>query len=579
MTTALRAGRRAALSIAALVALNCGVLSQPAHAANTEVGGCTRVRTAAQLQAMKNHPTDSYCLVADIDAGSIANFTPVGNAATPFTGRFFGNDHVIRNLKIANTTAATAGLFGTVIGGLIQDVGLVDADVSSTIASELGALAGEVEGTARIQRVYSTGRVRCPADVMSCINGGLIGVITTGEVSYAWSSARVDGGYALGGLIGASGGAGMAVRNSYATGDVTCSGSDCLVTGGFIGEIVTNDTVTESFATGRVACPNCLLGGFVGDLIGSAVVTNVYATGAVVGGMNANAGGLIGLQSDSSAKWCFATGPVQGGSGSVVGGLIGQIIGSPSVTQCYWDSDITGQMTSAGGFGTALTTVQLRNALPSGFSAGSWGINRGLSYPFLVTNGFSSNLATLVRANRIYTALPIMQGDKSQYAGNPVHTAAASLATVYTMAARAIGQTRGVARLDDVKINKYFWHDATQRTTFAGPITSHATLTPMKPIAPATPLNNANVIGKLNAQNWVVLRGTYQKPGGGTGTHYMLATLYTKRGPAAELVIANDPFTGEQIAIDPATKDVVVPNNFPLPGFKVNGYATISNIH
>jgi hypothetical protein len=579
MTTALRGGRTAALFIAALFALSYGAFSQPAHAANTEVGGCTQVRTAAQLQAMKNHPADSYCLLADIDAGSIANFTSVGNTTTPFTGRFFGNGHVIRNLKIANTTATTAGLFGRVTGGLIQDVGLVDADVSSSVATSLGALAGEVSGNARIQRVYSTGRVACPANLTSCVNGGLIGDAIVTEISDAWSSARVDGGYALGGLIGVGGGS-LAVRNSYATGDVTCSGVVCVVTGGFMAEIINSDSVKESFATGRVACSVCnRIGGFIGGLFAGASVTNVYATGAVVGGTNSQAGGLIGLNSGSSAQWCFATGSVQSGSGSSIGGLIGAVSGSPSVTQCYWDSDTSGQMSSAGGFGTALTTAQLRNALPTGFPTGVWGITKTLSYPFLNSDGFSSNLATLVRANKIYTALPIMQGDKSQYAGNPVHTTAASLATVYTMAARAIGQTLGVASLDNVKINKYFWHDATQRTTFAGPVTSHATLTPMKPITANTPLNNANVIGKLNTQSWVVLRGTYKKPGGRNGTHYMLATLYTKRGPTAELLIANDPFTGEQIAIDPATKDVVMPESFPLTGFKVNGYATISNIH
>jgi hypothetical protein len=147
------------------------------------------------------------------------------------------------------------------------------------------------------------------------------------------------------------------------------------------------------------------------------------------------------------------------------------------------------------------------------------------------------------------------------------------------MAARAIGQTLGVASLDNVKIDKYFWHDTTKTTTFSGPIATHSTLGAMTTIAANTPLNTSNVIGELNAQNWVVLRGTYKKAGGGTATHHMLATLYTKKGAAVALLIANDPLTGEQVAISPATKTVVEPQDFPLAGFKVNGHATTSNIH
>jgi hypothetical protein len=37
-------------------------------------------------------------------------------------------------------------------------------------------------------------------------------------------------------------------------------------------------------------------------------------------------------------------------------------------------------------------------------------------------------------------------------------------------------------------------------------------------------------------------------------------------------VVANDPWTGRQVLINPATKRVVSPAGFPLAGFEIDGY-------
>jgi indole-3-glycerol phosphate synthase len=58
----------------------------------------------------------------------------------------------------------------------------------------------------------------------------------------------------------------------------------------------------------------------------------------------------------------------------------------------------------------------------------------------------------------------------------------------------------------------------------------------------------------------------------------MLATLYTKTASnAVSTVVANDPFTGTQIEINPATKRVTTP--FPLKNFTVNGYEAVTGLH
>ena len=98
--------------------------------ANAGVVGCTSVSTAAQLQAIKKNPSGSYCITADINAGSIRNFQPIGAVSPYFTGRIYGNGHVIRNLKISDTTNYYVGMVGLVSGGLIQDLGLVNVDIN-----------------------------------------------------------------------------------------------------------------------------------------------------------------------------------------------------------------------------------------------------------------------------------------------------------------------------------------------------------------------------------------------------------------------------------------------------------------
>jgi hypothetical protein len=541
---------------------------------------CTPIKTAAQLQAIKNKLDGTFCLMNHIDAGSIANFIPIGDQNTQFTGQFYGNGHVIRNLKINNTTSIYVGLFGIVIGGIIQDVGLINAKVSGSFNNaSVGGLIGVAVGTDRpviITRVHTAGGTKCTGT--GCVAGGIIGVIGSNvSVTEAWSSAGVTSTTAAGGAFGYLANGPSTIDRTFATGRVTCI--TCLAAGGLAAVVNDKVFVTRSFATGPVTGATTNVGGLVGLSSTGSSFQQTYATGPVMGGASANVGSLIGKQTDGVVKESYGAGAVVGGAGAVVGGLIGVTSGAPTTINSYWDTLTTGQGASAGGAGVVgLTTAQLRNALPTGFG-GAWGISKNLSYPYLTKPDlFTSPLATLVLSDAVFSFSPIQQTDKSQYQGNPAHANAASLATVYTMIARAVGNTDNVALLQDVKIDKYFWKDATQTTRFAGPLTDHATLGPMKPIAAGAPLNASNVVGQLNIRRLVILRGTYAKAGGGTGTHHMLATLYTKNtSNAVSTVVANDPFTGTQIEINPTTKRVTTP--FPLKNFTVNGYQAVTGLH
>ena len=84
------------------------------------------------------------------------------------------------------------------------------------------------------------------------------------------------------------------------------------------------------------------------------------------------------------------------------------------------------------------------------------------------------------------------------------------------------------------------------------------------------------MIGKLKAHRLVILRGSYRKANGAVGKHWLLATMFTSNAKGTTLdVVGNDPWTGEQVTIDPKTKTIASPPDFPLRGFKVDGYQAV----
>ncbi len=583
--------------IVLIVGLAVTVNAIPAHAeTRPNIVSCKQIKTPAQLAAIGTNATTlaaSYCLGGDIDLSAVPNWSPIGSTNITgggpfFTGQFYGNGHVIRNLTILTSgDSAAFGLFSVLAGGLVQDVGIVNAKVTvtTTTGAYAGALAGAVAPLATgiapptVSNVYSTGMVSCNGS--NCAAGGLLGVVSNATVQDAWSSAAATSDYGAGGLVGVfSGSTSGTYRRLYATGNVT-GASTAVAVGGLSAGFTscTNGCVLEqAYATGKVrGGTGTFVGGLLGELTGSTnLASGVYATGPVVGGASAKVGGLIGLLTDATLTQAFSAGKVTGGT--MRGGLIGQTTGTPTVADAYWDSVTSGQATSAGSE-VGKSTTQLRSALPTGFT-GAWGITASESYPFLNLPGnFSSTLATLAVSGKVFAFLPISQLDKSQYHSNPAHADQASLAAVYTMIGRAVGITDNVSTLINVKIDKYFWHDSSQTTTFSpSPLTSHATLGAMKTIAAATHLNNTNVIGQMNVHRLVILRGTYTKPGGGTATHYMLGTLYTKSGTAVLSVVADDPWTGTQVEISPATKKVITAS-FPLANFKVDGFQAVTGLN
>jgi len=215
-----------------------------------------RISTTAHWTSLIASPGDwgkSFILTANLDFGG-ANFNPVGNGTTFFTGVLDGAGHTLSNfrVRVGQVAIDNVGLFGVVSGGQIKNLGVVNATVRGS--SYVGALVGDNNGT-----------------ITSC----------------------------------------------YATGTVTGTTS---------------------------------VGGLVGSNTGT--ITTCYATAAVSG--TSYVGGLVGVNF-TTITYCYSAGAVSGTSS--VGGLVG-VNYSGQVNYCFWDTQTSGQTTSAGG--TGKTTAQMK---------------------------------------------------------------------------------------------------------------------------------------------------------------------------------------------------------------------------
>ena len=128
-------------------------------------------------------------LTADIDMESSDKFQPIGlnndgNWQRPFMGKFYGNNHVIRNLYVK--TECEGGLFSRLRGGKIYNLGLENAHIESTANLRCGAIAGEHHDNAQMVDCYARGTIefvtthaQTNAMAGECAGGHFINCYTT----------------------------------------------------------------------------------------------------------------------------------------------------------------------------------------------------------------------------------------------------------------------------------------------------------------------------------------------------------------------------------------------------------------
>jgi hypothetical protein len=315
-----------------------------------------QIATAADLVALGDSPDDydkHFILTADIDlAGHVfdkAVIAPDANTlesdfqGIPFVGVFDGNGHTISHLTI--TGKDYVGLFGQLgYGAEVKDVRVADANITGSGGYYVGALAGY--NLAAVTRCYSTGAVTGSGDV-----GGLVG-LSGGNVTNCYSTGAVSGSTDVGGLVG-----------YMPHGSIAYCYSACTVRGdAYVGGLVGANALCM-----RTICR----GGLINDC---------YSTSTVKG--TSSVGGLVGWNEGDVTR-CYGTGTVSG-TGQYVGGLVGD--GWPGgVTVSLWDTETSGQATSAGG--TEETTAEMQMAktfLEAGWDfVNIWGIGENQTYPYL----------------------------------------------------------------------------------------------------------------------------------------------------------------------------------------------------
>ncbi|WP_332914508.1 MBG domain-containing protein, partial [Algoriphagus boritolerans] len=159
----------------------------------------------------------------------------------------------------------------------------------------------------------------------------------------------------------------------------TVTGSD-QQTGGLAGTI-DNAQVINSFSSASVTGNN-LVGGLGGYVLFS-TIKDSYSIGNVIVTSDAG-GGLIGFIIGGSVVNSYSSGQVSG-SGIGQGGLIGKVTTNPTFTNSFWDTETSGQPTSAGGTGKTTVEMKTQSTFTGWDFTDTWNINPAgfRSYPYL----------------------------------------------------------------------------------------------------------------------------------------------------------------------------------------------------
>ncbi|MHC4461103.1 MAG: GLUG motif-containing protein, partial [Planctomycetota bacterium] len=317
--------------------------------------------------------------MADIDLSGFTgtSFNIISSYDIPFTGVFDGNNHTIANFTYTSADTIHIGLFRYIRGENteIKNLGLIDPNVDAGAGDDVGSLVGRLNcGT--ITNCYVQGGSVTGDDYV----GGLVGTsgfidddfeASPGTISNCYTTVSVTGDDFVGGLVGDNRGT---ITNCYSTGST--SGDDGIgglsgYNGGYNGY---DTTISNCYSSGSVSGYTCV-GGLVGVnysyfsidgcvFFDDGRISNCYAEGVVSGG--GAIGGLVGHNGDGTITNCYAMGGVSGDD--YIGGLVGYSGDWSHVSDSFWDTETSGQTTSAGG--TGKTTAEMQTE--STFTDAGW---------------------------------------------------------------------------------------------------------------------------------------------------------------------------------------------------------------
>ena len=389
--------------------------------------------TGTDLQGISGALAGKHALGANIDATATATwnwdggtasylgFLPLGNG-TAFTGAFDGLGHTISGLTINRPPASWVGLFGMTTAAKLGNVGLLSVHVSGTTG--VGGLAGG--STSTISNAY----VDNPAYADGTIQGTVVGVgglvgQADGSISdvYCRTWIGMPSAANVGGLVGSTSSS-CTISNAYYVGTLQKNNGTQNI-GGLVG--YNAGAISNAYASnaGVIHLGATYVGGLVG--VNSGTIMNAYVGGGgpLLTDPGSNIGGLVGGNSGTIGNAYAAGGVVNTGHpGTNVGGLVGS--NSGTVTNSFWDTQTTGQATSAAGTGkTTAQMMQLATFIapattPSwdmddaGGTGKVWRIYDTHSYPLL--RHFLAPLAVTANdASKTYDGIPYSGGNGVAY--------------------------------------------------------------------------------------------------------------------------------------------------------------------
>ncbi len=331
----------------------------PLGVAYTPTTTGTAVSTVDELKAITQNLAGEYYLTNHIDLSTETSWTPIASSASPFTGKLHGNGYAIYNLTINAPSATHQGLFASVSGATIENLGI--GVTSITGLAGVGALASVAKENASLDniavvpmttatKIVATGSTAIEGGASTdTLLGGLVGLQMSGSLM-GYSLVPVEGtGNKVGGLVGESNDGGTV--NGFTTGAVTGTGSKV---GGLVGE--SNNATVNGFTTGAVTVTGNNVGGLVG--FNDTGTVSGHAMGAVSG--KDYTGGLVGQSTAGGTVSGYATGAVTGATN--VGGLVGA---SSGTVTGYTTGVVSGTTNSVGGL------VGYNSSTVSGYATGA----------------------------------------------------------------------------------------------------------------------------------------------------------------------------------------------------------------
>lgn len=288
--------------------------------------GYTVIKSYEDLLKIGNNLGGKYILMGDIEIPDGVNWTPIGNADSPFTGIFDGNGCNIKNLNIQVTEddAENIGFFGVTDGATISNVNIVDAKVNGKSdilggTTNVGILAGLAKGT-NFDNITVSGEVTGYAGVgglTGAIDDRKDGTVTSGNssVNNCHTNVNAFAQYYTGGLIGYIYGTEAMVGNT----EVRREDHRGIATQALI---ISNCTTSGTITAGEES-----VGGLVGEA-GKTILTLENCTS------NANLH-WANTTDDSDLSFLLETGRI--------GGMVGNIDGTYiTIANCEFNGSLNG---------------------------------------------------------------------------------------------------------------------------------------------------------------------------------------------------------------------------------------------